>query len=375
MPNHLPHHLQIGLSFKDHSRGLSRNTYKLAAFRTIPLIRAWVGFCLSSLLTYSGEGETISPDVTATTKVPPGFVLIEPATFQQGSTNSETGRGSDELPHQVQITRPYLIGRTEVTNAQMLRVLKLGLERQEILVGAGRIVLAPDMGAPGWILVNLSHSDITTKEKDLIVQSGFEDHPCTGITWYGALVYANLLSIDTGIAPTINLTELSCNFSGNGFRLPTESEWEYACRAGSTAQFGSTRSVRTNMTHNDETTVKSLAESLAWFRDNSMVGKNKRSHQTATKTPNIWGLYDMHGNVSEWCWDWYGPYNTAQSSDPSGPKEGWLRIVRGGDYVRETKRIRSAKRETGVPFNEHRTRGFRIARTFGPSQTNILSQE
>ena len=125
---------------------------------------------------------------------------------------------------------------------------------------------------------------------------------------------------------------------------------------------------------NDKTTVSSYADRFAWFGGNSS-GKNTRSHPVATKLPNDWGLYDMHGNVSEWCWDWYGPYNTTALKNPSGPETGWRRSMRGGDYIREAKRIRSAKRGTGLPSNEHQTRGFRIARSVSPSQKNAYNPE
>src|SRR4029077_16110996 len=102
----------------------------------------------------------------------------------------------------------------------------------------------------------------------------------------------------------------------NGYRLLTEAEWEYACRAGSTTRFS---------LGDDE----SLLHQYAWFKGNS----NGQIRPVGRKLPNTWGLHDMHGNVWEWCWDWFGRYSAVSCGDPTGPEEGTSRSVRGGAFL------------------------------------------
>ena len=366
MQKPLPQKKQLYLS---HVRHLSGSLWNLSNTQIFARGFAWIwmGIHLSTIATQSGETGAIPSSSIDQVDPLSEFVRIEPSIFQQGSTRAEAGRNSDETPHQVKITRPYLIGRTEVTNGQMLAVLNAAIEQEDIVIRAGGSVSMTIKGSPDRTLINLLNSDIALEKRNLVVDSTLEDNPCTGVTWYGALVYSNLRSLNAGLSPAINLADLSCNFTNNGFRLPTESEWEHACRAGSTGRFGTQESARTIDHQHDKESVNSYADTFAWFGGNS-AGKNKQSHPVASKLPNIWGLYDMHGNVSEWCWDWYGEYKTRVNADPSGPETGWRRIVRGGDYIREANRIRSAKRGTGLPANELQTRGFRIARTLPSPQ-------
>jgi len=134
----------------------------------------------------------------------------------------------------------------------------------------------------------------------------------------------------------------------NGFRLPTEAEWEYACRAGTTTaySFG-----------NDA----SRLGDYAWFRDNARL----TTHPVATKRSNAWGLYDMHGNVGEWCWDRSGRYEAAAQSDPTGPATGTDRVVRGGSWFNYSRGCRASYRPVFDPDNRYVLHyfGFRVART------------
>ncbi len=133
----------------------------------------------------------------------------------------------------------------------------------------------------------------------------------------------------------------------NTYRLPTEAEWEYACRAGSTTRF----------CFGDE---EAELEDYAWYEENS----EGKTHPVGQKQPNAWGLYDMHGNVWEWCQDWYGDYPAGPVTDPRGPDTGEYRVLRGGSWGNDSRNLRSAVRDYNNPDFRHYNFGFRVARTF-----------
>lgn len=134
--------------------------------------------------------------------------------------------------------------------------------------------------------------------------------------------------------------------AGQYYRLPTEAEWEYACRAGSTGAycFGDRE--------------QELGR-YAWFNENS----NSKTHPVGQKQPNAWGLYDMHGNVWEWVYDWYGSYSESAQSNPSGPTSGSTRVFRGGSWRSDADVCRSAFRNDWLPGGRDGHLGFRLART------------
>src|SRR5262249_46439600 len=134
---------------------------------------------------------------------------------------------------------------------------------------------------------------------------------------------------------------LNSKSSKYNYRLPTEAEWEYACRAGST-----------------EENVKDL-DASAWYNQTS-IGK---SHPVGQKSPNAWGLYDMLGNVMEWCEDWYGPYTNAEAKDPKGPPSGSQKVFRGGAWSTFPEQCRSSFRSYNAPTFRLISIGFRLVRT------------
>jgi formylglycine-generating enzyme required for sulfatase activity len=174
--------------------------------------------------------------------------------------------------------------------------------------------------------------------------------PVTGVSWHDAVDFCNRLSLRQGYRPCYHRSRLPwpawrCDWKADGYRLPTEAEWEYACRAGTLTRwsFG-----------DDET---KLAEH-AWFGE----GSKGKAHPVAKKRLNPWGLYDMHGNVWEWCWDRHGRYRRFQGRDPHGPWRGRRRMLRGGSVWFLPALMRSARRLHFHPNDRDWVSGFRCVR-------------
>ena len=227
------------------------------------------------------------------------LVLIPKGTFQMGSPESEHGRDDDETQHFVTLSKDFFLGVTVVTQAQYQTVIG---ENPSYFQGKA-------------------------------LQGDSSNHPVECVSWNEAVEFCKRLS---------SLTEEMQ--AGRIYRLPTEAEWEYACRAGSKTAFG----------FGDE--VESL-NSYAWFSDY----RNRKTHPVGQKKANTWGLYDMHGNVWEWCNCWYGKYPTRAVKDPTGPNNRSARVRRGGSWCNEATICRSAKRWSSKPSNRAYNYGFRVA--------------
>ena len=172
--------------------------------------------------------------------------------------------------------------------------------------------------------------------------------PMTDINWEQAVKLCNRLSEKTGYTPCYyqRFGRWRCNWRANGYRLPTEAEWEYACRAGT----------QTRYSFGDD---PAQLDRYAWLTDNS----SSQLQSVAQKLPNPWGLYDMHGNVWEWCWDYYGDYSTKQRNNPTAPRKGnYRRVLRGGSFDYPPTSLRSASRDWFHPKGWHLRNGFRCVR-------------
>jgi formylglycine-generating enzyme required for sulfatase activity len=160
------------------------------------------------------------------------------------------------------------------------------------------------------------------------------DRPVERVSWYDATQYCNARSLREGLQPCYDRETLECDFHADGYRLPTEAEWEYACRSGSTTRwsFG-----------NDAARLGRYA----WFKENAA----KTTHPVKQKRPNAWGLYDMHGNVWEWCNDFFGKKYLGKDpeQDPRGPGSGQERVLRGGSWATSAESCRSASRSSETP--------------------------
>jgi formylglycine-generating enzyme required for sulfatase activity len=220
------------------------------------------------------------------------LALIPKGTFKMGSFQKEEGRDEDEVRHEVTLSNDFFLGVTEVTQKQYQEVMGKNPSK---FVGAQR--------------------------------------PVEMVSWEDAVEFCERLS---------ELPEEKK--AGRVYRLPTEAEWEYACRAGS----------KTAFSFGDES--GSLGD-FAWFKDNS----DGKTQSVGEKKPNAWGLYDMHGNVWEWCSDWYGEYPGKAVSDPAGPEKGSFRVIRGGSWDFVAAFCRSAFRDWNDPSYRYYYYGFRVA--------------
>ena len=241
-------------------------------------------------------------------------VRLKGGTFTMGSPAGEVGR--DSIEHQREITlSPFFMGKYEVTQA----------EYEEI------------MGT------NPSHF-----KGDKL--------PVENITWLDAVLFCNKLSERESLTPayTIQGDNVTWNRNANGYRLPTEAEWEYSCRAGTLTVFNTGDTI---------TAAQANFDGSRPYGGNRARSENRRTTiDVGTFAPNAFGLYDMHGNAAEWCWDLHGMHNADPQTNPAGASVGGHRIFRGGGWNHHADFIRSAKRSALMPAMKGSYLGFRVAR-------------
>lgn len=272
------------------------------------------------------EGE---PSETKTITLPGGatmeMIYVAPGSFMMGSPLSEDGRDNDEVQRQVTLTKGFWLGKYEVTQAQWRSV----------------------MGN------NPSHFK-------------GDDRPVENVSWDDCQMFIQKVN-----------AQLNC-----GARLPTEAEWEYACRAGTTTSLPSGENLVVLGANNGRG-----LNSIAWYSGNSSVGfelsngidssgwkerefygSRAGTHPVGQKAANSWGYYDMVGNVWEWCQDRYGDYPTGSITDPQGPASGVIRVLRGGGWCFNARNCRSASRDRFLPGYRYFYFGFRLCCSAGPRE-------
>jgi len=225
---------------------------------------------------------------------------------------------------------------------EALTVVKTKTGAEMVLIPAGRFMMGSTDGKPDEAPVHevsidaflMDRTEVTQEQYGKLVvanPSHFKgpDRPVEQISWANAALYCNLRSRDEGLQPCYDEQTAKCNFQANGYRLPTEAEWEYACRAGSDGAYWFGSDGR-------------LLKEHAWYAENA----SKRTQPVAQKQPNAWGLFDMHGNVAEWCNDVYEPgyYQKSPPNNPQGPEDGEKYVLRGGAWNSRPEGCRSAAR-------------------------------
>jgi formylglycine-generating enzyme required for sulfatase activity len=173
--------------------------------------------------------------------------------------------------------------------------------------------------------------------------------PVEKVSWHDVIEYCNKRSLREGLTPAYRGSgdSVTCDLSASGYRLPTEAEWEYAAKGGANGAY---------LTY--EYAGSNSVDGIGWYTDNS----GNRTHPAGQKQPNDLGIYDMSGNVWEWCWDWYGNYPGGSQTDPVGPASGSSRVLRGGSWENSAPFLRSAYHGGSTPANRVNSVGFRLVR-------------
>jgi len=243
--------------------------------------------------------------------IPLELVRIPAGTFMMGSPDDEIGRWEpNETQHQVTITKDFYFGKYAVTQAQYQAVM------------------------------NVNPSYFQNKPSNPVEQ----------VSWYDVVQFCNELSKKDGLTQVYDESSWTANWAANGYRLPTEAEWEYACRAGTTTRFY----------WGDDPSYTEINDYCWYGENNSLYG----SQEVGQKIPNAYGLFDMSGNLHYWCHDrWQVQYTENVITDPGGPDSGRNRVYRGGHWGGIARYCRSASRHYGLPDIKSDKIGFRLLRT------------
>jgi len=235
--------------------------------------------------------------------------LARPGTFMMGSPDDEMCRRGDEVRHKVTISRPFYIGACEVTQRQFYQLM-----------------MPPDYDYEAWqfkrgplhdgaaFCYRYNRTGPLMSGGSAVGGERTDLNPMECVTWERAREFCTKLTESERRAGRLP--------EGYAYRLPTEAEWEYACRAGTEGPYNVAE---------DYTRLSSIRK-FAWVDNFSWTVFGTRP-VGGDRRPNAWGLYDMHGNVYEWCLDWYGPYPQGEAADPTGPAEGTEKVVRGGSFA------------------------------------------
>jgi formylglycine-generating enzyme required for sulfatase activity len=242
------------------------------------------------------------------------MVKIPGGTFTMGSPANEPERFDDEVRHQVTVSTFYM-GKYEVTQKEWREVMGNNPSRFQ-----------------------------------------GDNLPVEQVSWYEAVEYCNKRSQREGLTPayTIHGENVRWNRNANGYRLPTEAEWEYACRAGTIGPFNTGNNISTSQANYDGNYP---------YNNNAKGANRRKTVEVGSFAANAWGLYDMHGNVYELCWDWYGNYSSGTQTNPAGASTGSYRVIRGGSWYNSARVVRASSRDNGTSSYRDNHLGFRLVRS------------
>ena len=264
-----------------------------------------------------------------------GMIFVKGGKFLMGSPESENWRSSDENQHEVTLV-DFWISPYEVTQKEY---------------------------------TSLMHENPSTFEGD--------DLPVDSVLWIEAVKFCNAKSESEGLTPVYRIggEKVTWDLSADGYRLPTESEWEYACRAGTSTPFNLEHSIGAEEANFYGHYPYEIEEN--YFSQHKLSTKpgiyRGETVKVGSFTPNKLGLYDMHGNVGEWCWDIYAPYPSGKSTNPTGPESGTRRVNRGGGWNDFAKNMRSAYRAAAPQERRLYNVGFRLVR--GAIGTGVIASQ
>ena len=260
------------------------------------------------IISCSDDSNSVQADKT----VKSTLVLIPAGPFSLGNTSSYEGEYDEKPPVTIIISKPFYISKYEITQQQYKAVM--------------------------------GNNPSEFKGDNLPVEQ---------VSWYDALNFCNALSQSEGLTPcyTINGTKVTSDFEANGYRLPTEAEWEYAAKAGTKTDFYSGK-----LTYSGNSPIDPNLDKIAWYSANS----SNATHPVGQKAPNAFGLYDMSGNVWEWCWDRYAEYPSKETKDYQGPEIGTYRVYRGGGWRNLAWYCRSTNRDRNYLDDKNNSLGFRV---------------
>ena len=321
---------------------------KFSAFLMVIIMICSLAACGTDLQESEADntGTTKSTDVVEGTEAegnsddtiispPENFVLIKGGTFEMGSPDTEAWRSDDEIQHTVTVSDFYM-SMYEVTQAEY---------------------------------TELTGSNPSSFSGDTL--------PVETVSWLDAIHYCNARSELEGLRPAYSIEGQTVTWdrSAEGYRLPTEAEWEYACRTGTTTPFNTENSISAEEANYYGHYPYQIEDN--YFSQDNLDTKPGEYRQTTVEvssfSPNGWGLYNMHGNVGEWVWDYYGSYVTEKQNNPTGTDTGTLRVYRGGGWNDFAKNMRSAYRAAMAEDKSSFNIGIRLVRNAVNGEDSVVS--
>jgi sulfatase modifying factor 1 len=325
---------------------------------TWAVVAGWTAPNPATVTLALAEGGTLTFTGTYTQGgVAPGaFVVIPAGTFTMGSPTTELLRFSNEPQHPVTLTHDFYIQTTEVTNQQYRDMAQWAYNNG--YVTATTSGLYDNLDGSTQLLKTLGTGNYEISFSAGVFSCIKPTHPVKYVTWYGSVAYCDWLSLQQDRSRAYNHSTWLCNagnpYTATGYRLPTEAEWEYACRAGTQTPFN-TESCLDAGTEANYNGGYPYTECLAGPHVGWTV-------PVGSYPANAFGLYDMHGNLWEWCNDWYDTYG-GTVTDPVGAGAGSNRVIRGGGWGSYAQYCRSAFRYSYFPYDPYILVGFRPVRS------------